>query len=103
VSGVEHRTAVERGQMGHELSRGLALVAGEPFQASEEVLIRQCGGGYEDVGEPAVQPERSGGRRDPRAAEASRSLPNERFQESEAGAVHSSFTSPCSRRSPGRW
>ena len=50
LSGVEHRATIERGQMGHQLGRGLALLAGEPFQAGEEVLIRQGGGGDEDVG-----------------------------------------------------
>ena len=45
LSGVECRAAIELGQMGHQLGRGLALLAGEHFQAGEEVLIRQGGGG----------------------------------------------------------
>jgi hypothetical protein len=50
LSSVERRAAIERGQMGDQLGRGLALLAGEAFQASEEILIRQGGGGEEDVG-----------------------------------------------------
>jgi hypothetical protein len=50
LSGEERRAAIERGEMGHELGRGFALVAGEPFQAREELLIRQCGSGEQDVG-----------------------------------------------------
>ena len=50
LSGVEHRAAIERGQMGDQLGQGFALPAGEPFEAGKEVLIRQRGGGDEDVG-----------------------------------------------------
>jgi len=49
LSEEERRSAIERGQMSDQLDRGLALLAGEGFQAGEEVLIRQCGGGDEDV------------------------------------------------------
>jgi len=35
LSGVERRAAIEGGQMGHQLDRGLALLAGEHFQAGE--------------------------------------------------------------------
>jgi hypothetical protein len=50
LSGEERRAAIERGQMGHQLGRGVALVAGESFQAREELLIREGGGDHEDVG-----------------------------------------------------
>jgi hypothetical protein len=50
LSGVEHRAAIERGQMGDQLGRGLTLLASEHLQAGEEVLIRQGGGSGEDVG-----------------------------------------------------
>ena len=50
LSGVERRTDIKRGQMGHQLGRRLTLLAGESFQASEEVLIRQGGRGDEGVG-----------------------------------------------------
>jgi hypothetical protein len=50
LSGEERRAGIKRGEMGHQLRGDFALVAGEPFQACEEVLIRQGGGGDEDVG-----------------------------------------------------
>jgi hypothetical protein len=49
LSEEECRAAIEFGQVGHQLDRGLALLAGEGFQAGEEGLIRQCGGDDEDV------------------------------------------------------
>ena len=50
LSGEERRAAIERGQVGHQLDRGLALFSGEQFQAGEEVVIREGGSGDEDVG-----------------------------------------------------
>ncbi len=45
----ERRAAIERGQMGDQLDRGLALLSGEGFQAGEEIVIREGGSGDEDV------------------------------------------------------
>jgi hypothetical protein len=49
LGGIEGRAAIERGQMGHQLDRGLALPRGEHFQSGEEILIRQGGSGDENV------------------------------------------------------
>ena len=50
LGGVEGRSAVERGQMGHELDQGIALPSGEHFEAREKIPVREPGGGGEDVG-----------------------------------------------------
>jgi hypothetical protein len=47
--GVERRAAVECCQMGHELDRSLALPSSERVQSREQIVIRQGGGGDEDV------------------------------------------------------
>jgi hypothetical protein len=39
--------------MGHELGQGFALLADEPFQAREQLVIRQCGSGEQNVGDHA--------------------------------------------------
>jgi hypothetical protein len=47
--GVEGGSGVERGQVGDELDRCLALIAGEHANAREEIVIGEAGGESEDV------------------------------------------------------
>jgi hypothetical protein len=48
LGGVSGWAAIERGQMGHELDRGLALPAREHVEAREEIVIRESSRGGED-------------------------------------------------------
>jgi hypothetical protein len=49
LSGIDSGAAIQRGQMGHELDRRFALLAGEELQVREEFLIRKPARGGEDV------------------------------------------------------
>jgi hypothetical protein len=49
LGGVERRSRIERGQVGHELSGRLPLLHGERTDTREEVVIREAGRESEHV------------------------------------------------------